>query len=490
MTFGWARERMRSFRFLLAVRFTVVMTGAVAAVAGLSYYALRETLDRELNASLLSVASLQAASVTDDPTGAMHFHEWELTADEATSVRDLIRYLQIWNTEGESLVRSAFITEDLPLDTTALRRAGEGNLARAEGTFQGIPIRALYYPLERLGELHTRHVLQVAAPLGPRNRMLRTVGVLLLTLVATVGIITFLGAWWLGARAVKPMDAIVDQAEHIAGGSPRRTIVAYAETWEYKRLVHVLNRMLSRLDKALETQKRFTADASHELRTPLTVLRGELEVALRRERTPEEYTRVLRSSLEEAERLSRLAEDLMTLTRSEAGAQTLQLQEEDLAERARNAAFRLTRQAEEKGIHLRGPTESVSALFDPDLLDRVIWNLVSNAIKFTPPGGTVEVSVRREPEGVILEVTDSGPGIPPGMLDAVFDRFFRLDQVRTLGAESSGTGLGLAIVKALVQLHGGEVTASNGTEGGAVFKVTLPRSRAGMPEDEESFMTV
>ena len=132
------------------------------------------------------------------------------------------------------------------------------------------------------------------------------------------------------------------------------------------------------------------------------------------------------------------------------------------------------------------------AAFDPDLLDRVIWNLVSNAIKFTPAGGTVEVSVREGEGGVVLEVSDTGPGIPAEMFDAVFDRFFRLDQVRTLGAaESPGTGLGLAIVKALVQLHGGEVTASNRGEGGAVFKVTLPRSRAGLPEeDEESFMTV
>ena len=466
---------MRSFRFLLAMRFTLVMTGAVTALAFLSHYALRKGLDQELNASMLSVASIQAGSVTDDPSGAMHFHEWELTAEEALSVRDLIRYLQIWNTDGESLVRSGFIDQDLPLDTAALTLASEGTLVWTQGTFQGIPIRALYYPLERLGELHTRHILEVAAPLEARNRMLRNVGFLLLIIAGFVGAITFAGGWWLGARAVAPVGTIVDQAESIAAGDPRRTIEAFADTLEYKRLVSVLNRMLHRLDTALEAQKRFTADASHELRTPLTVLRGELEVALRKDRSTEEYRRVLRSSLEEAERLSRLADDLLTLTRSEAGGLKLELQEDDLTERVRRAVARLSGQAVEKGIDLHATDSKVVwASIDSDLMDRVIWNLLGNALKFTPPGGRVEVDVRSQDGLAVVEVADSGPGIPFDQVEAVFDRFHRIDEARTPGAEASGTGLGLAIVKGIVELHGGSVSAGNRPGGGALFRVSLP----------------
>jgi len=478
-----------SFRFVLATRVTLALTAAVTAVALLSYFALRQALDRELEASMMAVASIQAATVTADPSGEMHFHEWELTPEEAASVRDLIRYLQIWNTDGESLLRTGHVNEDLPLDTVALASAGQGRLVWTGGRFQGIPIRALYYPLERMGDLHIQHVLEVAAPLEARNRMLRKAALLIFSIVVTAAAAAFPGGWWLAGRAVQPVDAIVDQAEAITAGSPRRTIDAYADTWEYKRLVQVLNRMLSRLQAAVDTQRRFTADASHELRTPLTVLRGELEVALRRERSPEEYTRVLRTSLEEAERLSRLAEDLMTLTRSEAGAQRLQVKEDDVAERVRNAAARLSRQAHEKEIEITGPSPgAVRAELDPDLMDRVIWNLVSNAIKFTPPGGRVDVRVREVDSGVTLEVSDTGPGIPPDKLDAVFDRFFRIDEVRTLGSETSGTGLGLAIVKAIAELHGGSVVASNRAGGGALFRVTLPRSRAGMPKHEEPFM--
>ncbi|MFH1763046.1 MAG: ATP-binding protein [Gemmatimonadota bacterium] len=466
---------MRSFRFLLGVRVTTVMTGAVMAVAVLSYFGLRRALDRELNASMINVASIQAATVTDDPSGAMHFHEWELTAEEAASVRDLIRYLQIWSADGESLIRTSHITEDLPLDAAALARAADGQLTWTEGSFQGIPIRSLYYPLERLGELHIRHVLQVAAPLGARDRMLQTATLVLLLILVTVAALTFSGAWWLAGRAVQPVNRIVDQAEAIAAGSPQRSIEAFANTLEYQRLVQVLNRMLGRLDAALEAQKRFTADASHELRTPLTVLRGEMEVALRRDRTPEEYTRVLRTSLEETERLSRLAEDLLTLTRSEAGAQRLLLQKDDLADRVRHAVDRFARQAEQKGVEIQGPAQGgVWVEADPDLLERVIWNLLGNALKFTPSGGRVDVQVRREEGNIVLAVMDSGPGIPPGTLESVFDRFFRIDEARTPGAETSGTGLGLAIVKAIVELHGGTVSAGNRSVGGAVFRVTLP----------------
>jgi heavy metal sensor kinase len=436
---------------------------------------------------MMNVASIQAVTVTDDPSGAMHFHEWELTAEEAASVQDLIRYLQIWSAEGESLLRTSHLNEDLPLDTAALARAANGQLTWTEGSFQGIPIRALYYPLERFGEQHIRHVLQVAAPLEARDRMLQTITLLLLLILTTVAGLTFSGAWWLAGRAVQPVDAIIDQAEAIAAGSPRRTIEAFANTLEYQRLVQVLNRMLGGLDAAMETQKRFTADASHELRTPLTVLRGELELALRKERAPEEYTRVIKTSLEEAERLSRLAEDLLTLTRSEAGAQNLQLRGFDLVGRVRCAMDRFAHQAEQKRVELLSPPPGdIRVEADPDLMDRVIWNLLGNALKFTPSGGQVEIQIHRGERGVTMAVMDTGPGIPVEKLPSIFDRFFRIDEARTSGQESSGSGLGLAIVKAIVELHGGTVSADNRHGGGTVFRVDLTAAGDGAPNMKDA----
>ncbi len=478
---------MRSFRVTLALRITAAMTVGVGAVAALSYVTLQQVLDREVDASIIKVASIQAATVTDDPSGEMHFHEWELTPEEAASIRDLNRYAQVWSADGRSLLRTRYLTEDLPLDTAALRQAAAGDLVWTEGVFQGVPIRSLYYPLERMGEIHLRHVLQVAAPLEARNRMLNTMALLLALIVLTTAGSSFVGGWWLAGSAVRPVDTIIDQAEAIASGRKHRRIEAFADTREYQRLVRVLNRMLSRLDALIETQRRFTADASHELRSPLTALRGELEVARRRSRTAEEYERVIDSALEEVDRLSRLAEDLLTLTRSEAGVITVRPQEVDLAERAGSTVERLGRRAREKGITVNLSREGdVRAAVDPDLVDRILWNLVENALKFTPPGGSVDISVRRRGNYVVLDVLDSGPGIPEELLPHIFERFFRADQARARGRATEGTGLGLSIVKALVGLHGGKVSASNRRGGGARFRVVLPVRQASLSGPTES----
>ena len=466
---------MRSFRTLLALRVAGGITAGVFAISVLSSLALREALDREVDASLINVASIQASSLTEDPSGIMRFHEWELTPEEAASIRDLNRYAQVWNGEGESLLRTQYITTDLPLDPEALEAAILGDLTWTDGRFQGIPIRSLFYPLERLGKLHTRHVLQVAAPLETRDRMLSAVALFLLALTFSAGVASFGAGWWLASRMIHPVDDIIDQAEGIGVDNDRRIIEAYADTREYQRLVQVLNGMLARLDAALEAQRRFTADASHELRSPLTALRGELEVARRRERSQEEYARVLDSALDEVERLSRIAEDLLTLTRSEAGVASLQEEVVDVRVRLVQTLEKLSRTAEEKGVRVElHAGDAVIALADPDLLDRVAWNLVDNAIKFTPAGGEVVVRVGEEGGFATIEVLDTGPGIPQDRIHQIFERFVRLDDSRTPGEREGGTGLGLAIVRAISDLHGGRVEAENRKEGGAVFRVFLP----------------
>ncbi len=466
---------IQSFRWRLAARFTAVMAAVLSVVAVLSWLAIRETLDRELNANLLNVASIQASSVTDAPSGAMHFHEWELTPEEAAQIRDLNRYAEIWDAEGQSLLRSRYITHDLPLDTAALRRAVDGGqVVRTEQRFQGLPIRSLYYPLGRLGPLHAQHVLQVSAPLGARDRLLRRLALLLALLVIGATLATFAGSWWLADRAVRPVHQIIDQAEEIEAGSLDRGIRAAADSREYHRLVAVLNGMLGRLRSAFDAQRRFTADASHELRSPLTALRGELELARRRERSPEEYRRVIDSSLEEVERLSRMAEDLLTLARSDAGVMQPRFDQGDLAACVTHALERLRAAANtghvDLAVHVDGDTRGC---FDADLMKRLAWNLVDNAVRMTPAGGRVDVRVGRSGGQLTLEVLDTGPGIPDDQKERIFDRFVRLDESRT-PEPVAGTGLGLAIVRSIAQAHGGAVQAENRPDRGGRFHVHLP----------------
>jgi two-component system OmpR family sensor kinase len=465
----------RSLRFRLAARFAGTLTLALVVISLVSLVGARGFLDRELEASLLNVASIQASSVTVGEAGAMRFHEWDLTPAEAAQVRELNRYAQVWSASGESLLRTQYITEDLPLDTTALREAAAGLLVAKDQRFQGLPIRSLYYPLERMGALHARHVLQVAAPLSGRDRLLHQLAWLLAAITLIVGGASFGGGWWLAGRMVRPVHEITDQAEAMRPGTLGRRISAQADTREYERLVDVLNGMLARLEGAFESQRRFTADASHELRGPLTALRGEAEVALRRERDPAEYRRVLTSSLQEVERLTRLTEDLLTLARSDAGAMNPRLEITDVAARAEAVVERLIPRAEENAVRLDLVADAAAqALVDPGLVEQLIWNLVENAVKFTPAGGRVRVGVAKDGSQLVIEVRDTGAGLPAENLERIFERFYRADAARTPAGDATGTGLGLSIVRAIAEVHGGEARAHNAPGGGALIRVTLP----------------
>jgi two-component system OmpR family sensor kinase len=326
----------------------------------------------------------------------------------------------------------------------------------------------------------------VAAPLAVRHALVRRLELLFAAIVMVVTLASATGSWWLAGRAVRPVHEVIDQAEAIGAGSLDHRIHAYADMREYHRLVEVLNTMLARIQHAFETQTRFTADASHELRSPLTALRGEIELALRKDRSAEEYRRVLESNLEEILRLSRISEDLLTLARADAGALPRGAHETDAGDVATRIVDRFRRRADEKGITLTLELRGDGPVgLDPGLLGQILWNLTDNAVRFTPAGGRVGVSVDRTPSTLEIEVTDSGPGLGEDP-DRVFDRFFRLDPVRTPGGEASGTGLGLSIVRAIVDGFGGQVDAGNLPGGGARFRAALPLGNDGRESPHRS----
>jgi len=471
---------MRSFRFKLALRATLAVVAGIGALAVVTLLTLRTLLDQEVDASVLNIASIQAASLADGPGGEMHFHEWELTPDEAASVRDLVQYAQVWDADGRSLLRSQYMTSDLPVDSGALARAADGDLVWTEEAYLGSPVRTLYYPLERLGMAHQAHVLQVAAPLTRRNQMLRRGAWFFAVLVLLTAAGTFAGGWWLASSAVRPIHEVIDQAEEIGARSLDRRIKAYADTVEYRRLVDVLNTMLYRLQGAFEAQRRFTADASHELRSPLTAIRGEIEVALRRPRAHSEYVDVLESTLEEAERLSRLSEDLLTLARSDSATLRPNPEAVDLVEIVERVVERLQAGARERSVSVRITGDpAAEAVLDAGMVGQVVWNLLDNALKYSPAGSVTEIDIDVGPEWVTLRVEDAGPGLGGVDTETVWERFSRGDSARTKGVEVSGTGLGLAIVRALMEAQGGTVRAEDRTEGGACFIVRFPAAAVG-----------
>jgi signal transduction histidine kinase len=297
---------------------------------------------------------------------------------------------------------------------------------------------------------------------------------LLVVLVATAA--TLVGTWMVARSALRPVMEITTQATQIAAGTLDQRIVAHADSDEFRGLVAVLNRMLDRLEAAFRGQRRLTADVSHELRTPLTALRGEIEVALRTERTPREYQLVLESALEEIERLTVLSEDLLLITRAESHLLNLERAPVDPNTLVGDAVAQRRRRIEEKGLtveqRLDPATQPVS--LDPGLAARVVDHLLDNAVKYAPVGGRIVVTTAPTAppgRGVRVAVENSGPGIDPADLPHVFEAFYRADGARTRG---TGTGLGLALVAAIARLHGGMARARNRDGHGVTFEVDLP----------------
>src|SRR5215475_16130917 len=284
------------------------------------------------------------------------------------------------------------------------------------------------------------------------------------------------GGYFLAGRVLAPVGAMADKAREITAESlAQRLPVDNAED-EFGRLAAVFNDTLSRLQDAFERLRRFTADASHELRTPLTAMRSVGEVALRNTRDAGAYRDVIGSMLEEVDRLTRLVESLLTLTRADSGKIQLTPESLDLTTLAGNVIDQLRVLADEKqqSLTLRAPTP-IRAVGDAALMRQALMNLIHNAIKYTPAGGTISVELdAMNSKQASIEVRDTGPGIPAAHRDRIFDRFYRVDASRS--REDGGVGLGLAIARWAIEANGGHIELASDGGDGSVFRILLPRA--------------
>jgi signal transduction histidine kinase len=245
---------------------------------------------------------------------------------------------------------------------------------------------------------------------------------------------------------------------------------------ELDRLAETINQTLARLEDAVQQMRQFTASISHELRTPLTTLRGEAEVALMEARSPETYRKVLASQLEEFDKLTQIINQLLTLARAEGGEIHLSHEPVNVSALVASLAGQMEPLAAWKKIQLRlGTDDELFVSGDRGWLECAVLNLLDNAIKFTPEGGLIEVVARRHGSSTLMEVRDTGIGIPAHALPHVFERFYRAEPSRS--KEVEGAGLGLALVEWVVKTHEGSVTVESELGKGSCFRIVLPTAQ-------------
>ena len=331
-------------------------------------------------------------------------------------------------------------------------------------------VRFICTPIDRTPPSY----VQVGNALGDVPTTMHAIAIASATLIPVVILLTSFGGWMIASRALAPIDAIDSTLRSIEATDLSRRVDLHPADRELSALVRTLNGLLARLERAFSDLREFTADASHQLQTPLTVMKSTIEMARRADARP---IGVLLDDLdEEITDMSTVVSELQALSLADADTQGAMTGDVDLSAVCGDAAEILEALGEAKGIAVEtNISPDIHVAGDAQKLKQMILNVGDNAIKYTPVGGRVTVTLESEGAAAIIEVADTGIGIPTGELPRVFDRFYR---VAAVGLRATGTGLGLAIAKRIVEVHDGQISVDSAPGNGACFRMTLPCRRA------------
>lgn len=325
-----------------------------------------------------------------------------------------------------------------------------------------------------------RYTLRVGSNLERARHRVRRVSQLMLAVGAVLSLLAPMGGYWLANRATIPLQQIIQTAERLRPAQMQERLPNRGSQDELDRLSGTINALLDRIADYLGRHREFVANAAHELRSPLTAIQSSVDVALNSERSAAEYQELLHNVREECSGLSKLVNQLLLLAESDGETHNSVRQPVDLDYLVQKAADMFRGIAEEQGIALNvSPPRSALVLGDASRVRQVINNLLENALKFTPPGGRVQVSVTTDAAvgQVRCTVADNGPGIAPADLPHVFERFFQGNKSRTRQSQSRGAGLGLSICQAIVAAHSGKIEVESLPGAGTTFTVSLPLQR-------------
>ena len=439
----------RSLGGQLMLAFTLLATLVVLAAAAGVTVLLRQAVWAPLDAALAEEAETLA---TLHPDRSAEFASAVARIASETE-HGAGKFIRVFAADGQLVAQGGSIPRGL---RSTERGAGTGSALVSTG---GAVRRVVWYPTRDGGWT------EIGVPVHGQLRMLRR-ATIMIAAAAVVMLASLLAlASLITRRATRELARLTTELESVEAGSLDRRLTP-RQTAEVDRLAGVLNRLLARLEAAVGHLRRFTADAAHELRTPIAALRAHIEVTLARGATPEGYREGLADALEQTERLGRLAADLLTLSAVESGGTVHDAVRLDVL--AHEVTEILDTVAQEQGRCFTFDAQQVVVRGAPDLLKRLIVNLVDNAFRHTPPSADVRLSVRPDGGSAAIVVSDAGDGMPAADAEGLFERFRR---GRTAAA---GTGLGLAICREIASRHGGGIVLRTAPGAGTTVTVTLP----------------
>jgi heavy metal sensor kinase len=462
-----------TLRARLAIIATIVSGLLLGGLSVVSYNVLARWLDEDVTARLNELTDgLHGYLRFDDDVPTVEYNTSD--TDEASFVHEATRYYQIYDSaSGRLLTQSPDIA---PLGLSLTR----GEIALLIASSQPSDITTPYGRLRLVnspvaGPGGRTYLLQVGVSLRALDASLSRYRDLLLLITPLSLLLAAGGAWWLSGFALAPLTRLAFAARDIDIATLTRRLPTRGVKDELEDVTRAFNETLGRLEQSIGEMRQFSTALAHELRTPLSALRGEIELALRATRDAD-LQQSLASQIEDIDRLTRLIEHVLTLARAESGQIPLSFAAVDLGELATSIVEQLEPVANARSITLRSEAAPiVVAKGDAGWLERLVLNLLDNAMKFTREGGCVVVRVSRSGERACLEVTDTGIGMTPEVAAHVFERFYQADQSRSSAA--GGAGLGLSLVKWIVDRHHGAVTVDSTPDRGSTFRVTLPAYR-------------
>ena len=471
-----------SVRVRLTVWYTAVMACVLVVLATAAYFVLRENSVRRADASMVELAESFLSTVNAevrDTSGAGGLKEGVAAAILEHRFRGTVFMVLderggIVGASEERLAQS----ESADVTTKTLRDVAGRVLAEVH-LFHTIKVHGRAYRTyaQHFSAGKNEGTLVVLQSLHGQEEFLESAAQTFALVIPLAVLLAGAGGYFLARRSLSPVVTMSAQAGRIGAENLDKRLEVKNSKDELGQLAQSFNDLLDRLDQSFERQRRFVADASHELRTPVAILFGEADVTLAQaNRTPEEYRESLSILRGEARRLKHIVEDLFTLARADAGQHPLMLTDfyldELVTECSRNV--RTLAGAKQIALHCNAPKE-ILIHADEGLLRRMIMNLLDNAIKYTPSGGSVTICGNEQDSEYSVSIRDTGPGIPSELQPRIFERFFRADKVRSRSeSDGGGAGLGLSISQWIAEAHGGRIELSQSDQSGSTFTVFFP----------------